>query len=303
MNLSYKLKIYFFPILFLIVPAIFLIYFHLFNLYFRGVHSPFLYPALGLLLLSCFFWIKKRWVYFLLMGITAVYLGVFFGFLLLRESPPGSVVYYYRNWLLNTQTGLLTLKKPVGPQAPPEGSYISCNFNLKEWKNYFETQPVLCTAFDPQLRLQMFLNDHDTAEGTVREVQINFFRVERKSLLGEPLDRSAIRIAFDLVGKNLQPKYRLRTVYQVYEREIRPGLNKIVESFSRDYRGRLRSFTESPFSKFSDQDVYALYDADGVLVEIPRSKAKNYSFPALIDIGHYREYQLPEIINADNFSS
>jgi hypothetical protein len=134
----------------------------------------------------------------------------------------------------------------------------------------------------------------------VREVQVNSFQVDRKSLLGEPLDRSALRMAFEAVEKGWRPKYRLRSVYQVFEREIQPGITKIVETFSRDSRGRLKSFTESPLLKFSPQDIYALYDGDGALVEIPRSKEKNFSFPASIDVARHKEWQVPAWVYPEN---
>jgi hypothetical protein len=295
-RLSRIIKIYLFPVLFLILPAVLGLCLELYNRYYRGLSTPFLYPSLGLILISLFFWVKKRWLYFALILLTAVYLVFFFRYTLWSERNPPSWVYYYQDWQFDTQSGRIKLKTPLGNYPPASGTYLSCNFALKNRLSYLNAQPVLCTAFDSQLRLKMFLNEHQTDEGTLREFQVNEFRVDRKSLLGEPLDRSALRIAFVPEKSLIFPKYRAKAIYQVYEREISPNRYKIVESFSRNAQGELKSFTESPDLKFTSGDVYAVYNADGILVKIPMIRNRNFSFPAQVDIRRYRNYELPKLL-------
>lgn len=294
-----KIKFYLFPILFLILPACIGLFFEFYNHFYRGVSTPFLFPSIGLILISVFFWVKKRWLYFALVGVTAAYLIFFFQFAIWKKSSPPSLIFNYESWELNTATGQIKLKIPIGTFPPSSGSYISCHFSLKSWTDYLNMQPILCTAFDDQLRLKMFLNDHETDEGLLREVHVNQFRVDRKSLMGEPLDRSALRIAFSPLDKGIRKKFKVKAIYQVYEREISPGKTHIVESFSRDSKGNLKSFTESPLLKFANKDVYAVYDHRGILVEIPRMKSRTFSFPAKIDINLYKNFQLPPILTSD----
>lgn len=297
-----RLKSYFFPVIFLIPPGLLGLSIEVINRYHRGTSTPFLYPSLGLILVSLFFWAKKRWVYFLLIGLTVSYLFFLFRHTLWIESRPISVVYYYSDWALNTTTGRIHLKNPLGSHPPPSGAYISCSFSLRGWKSYLNFQPTLCTAFDSKLRLLMFLHDHMTDEGPLREVHINQYHVDRKSLLGEPLDRSALRVAFALKENSWQPSYQIKAIYQVFEREVSPGKTKIVESFSRNNQGKLKSFTESPLLKFTTRDVYAVYNSGGILVEIPRMRGRSFSFPAKIDIESYRQYNLPKWIKPGNIS-
>lgn len=291
-----KRKLYFLPVLLLLLAALAGLVLEAYHRYHRGIGTPFLYPSLGLILLSFYFWARRRWIYFVLLAITPVFLFFFFRHALWLDSYPSSVVYYYRHWSLDTQTGLLRLKKPMGPHPPLSGAYVSCNFTLKSWFDFLKTQPSLCTAFDEKLRLEMTLNDGEGSSGPIREFQLNYFSIDRKSLLGEPLDRGALRIAFSPLRPGLRPKYRIHEIYQVFERELEPGKNKIVESFSRDGEGKLVSFTESPILKFTGRDTYALYGPDGGLVEIPYRGNRNYSFPAKIDIRNHEVYHLPGIL-------
>jgi hypothetical protein len=302
MDPARKKKLYFLPVLFLLIPALAGLALEIYHRRYRGIGTPFLYPAIGLILLSLYFWARRRWVYFLLLSITPVFLFFFFRNALWLESYPPSVVYYYRHWSLDTETGLLRLQKPTGPHPPTSGAYVSCNFTLKSWLDFLRTQPTLCTAFDDQLRLQMTLNDGEGSSGPIREFQLNYFSMDRKSLLGEPLDRGALRIAFTPRAPGLRPKYQVKEIYQVFERELTTGKNKIVESFSRNGKGNLVSFTESPTLKFTEGDVYALYGPDGGLVEIPRRGNRNYSFPAKIDIRNHEVYHLPEILDSEGSS-
>lgn len=300
MDFKRKFKVYVFPTLFLILPAVAGIFWEFFNRYYRGQTTPFLYPALGLLLLSLFFWVKRKWIYILLLAGTAVFLFFFFRHLLDRNSYPHSVVYYYRHWSLDTRTGKIKLSDPIGPYPPAIGAYVSCNFTLKNWQDFLNTQPLLCTGFDKNHRLKMVLNDSDGLQGPVREFQVNFFFVDRKSLMGEPLDRWALRIAFKPNHQGISPHYGIQAIYEVYEREIRPGQSKIVESFSRNPDGSLKNFTESPLIKFSQKDVYALYGPDGGLIEIPRMNRRSFSFPAKIDVQRYENYELPRYLSSLN---
>jgi hypothetical protein len=296
-------KLYLIPVLFLMLAAVAGLVLEFYSRHFRGIGTPFLYPSLGFILLSLYFTVRRRWLYFVLLGITPVFLFFFFKDGLWLDNYPASVVYYYHRWSLNTQTGLLRLHQPMGPHPPTSGAYVSCNFSFKNWLDFLKTQPTLCTGFDDQLRLQMTLNDGEGSSGPVREFQLNYFSVDRKSLLGEPLDRSALRIAFLPKEKGLQPKYKIHEIYQVFERELEPGKNKIVESFSWNATGGLVSFTESPTLKFTGKDVYALYGPDGDLMEIPNRGNRSYSFPAKIDIQHYEVYHLPGILSPDGNSS
>jgi len=297
------LKFYFFPIFVLILPAMLGLFFEGYNRYYRGVATPFLYPSIGLIVVSLFFWAKGRWTYLILIGLTGAYLFFFSRHYLWLKPDAQSNVYYYKNWIMNTKDGQIHLKDPLGKHPPEKGPYISCSFSFDGWKSYLNFQPSLCTAFDNNLRLKMYLHDQITDEGMLREFHLNLYVVDRKSLLGEPLDRAALRVAFSLKNQGINPQYKVKAIYQVYEREITPGRTKVVESFSRDPNGRLKQFTESPLLKFSNSDVYAVYDSQGLLVEIPRMKGKSFSFPAQIDVKEYRVYPLPEKISSQGNSS
>lgn len=297
-----KKKLYFLPVLLLSLAALAGLVLEFYYRHYRGIGTPFLYPSIGCILLSLYFSVRRRWAYFVLLGITPIFLFFFFKYGLWLDNYPPSVVYYYHEWSLNTQNGLLRLQKPMGPHPPTSGAYVSCNFSFKNWLDFLKTQPTLCTAFDDQLRLQMTLNDGEGSSGPVREFQFNYFFVDRKSLLGEPLDRSALRIAFLPRNKGLRPKYKVKEIYQVFERELEPGKNRIVESFSWNSVGGLVSFTESPTTKFIQWDIYALYGPDGGLVEIPHRGNRSYSFPAKIDIRNHQAYHLPNILGPNENS-
>ena len=297
-----KKRLYLLPVLLLSLAALAGLVLEIYYRHYRGIGTPFLYPALGCILLSLYFSVRRRWLYFILLGITPIFLFFFFRNGLWPDTYPPSVVYYYRYWSINTETGLLRLQQPMGPNPPVSGAYISCNFSFRNWLDFLKTQPTLCTAFDDQLRLQMTLNDGEGTSGPIREFQLNYFSVDRKSLLGEPLDRSALRIAFMPRTKGIRPKYKVKEIYQVFERELEPGKNHIVESFSWDGAGGLVSFTESPTLKFTGKDVYALYGPDGDLMEIPNRGNRSYSFPAKIDIQHHGVYHLPGILSPDGSS-
>lgn len=299
MDTARKRTLYRLPVLLLLLPALLGVFWEIYNRHYRGIGTPFLYPSVGLILLSLFFWARRRWMYGILVGIISVYLFFLFKNALLEKSFPPSVVHYYRHWALDTQTGLLKLYKPIGPHPPVSGAYVSCLFSLNHWFDFFRTQPTLCTGFDEQHRLQMTLNDGEGEKGPLREFQLNFFTVDRKSLLGEPLDRWALRLAFQPVHQGLFPRYQIKRIYQVFEREMAPGKNKIVESFSRDEKGELQTFTEAPMLIMTHDSVYALYGPDGGLMEIPQRAHRNYSFPAKIDIRHYENYNLPNLLGPD----
>ncbi len=289
-----RLFLYLLPPLIFILPALVGISIDVYNRYYRGVASPLPCISYGLILISLFFLIRKRLAYFILTTLTFFYLVVFFVLGLWKGLDPRSAVYYYRNWWLNTRDGRIHLQEPLGNYPPATGPYITCSFTLRSWRDYLDNQPVLCTAFDKQLRMKMFLIDHDTESGILREFQMNEFRVERKSLLGDPLDRAAIRIAFIGTDKGLWPKYRIREIYQVFEKTIEGGQSRVIESISRNPQGRLKSFTESSLLNLTDKDVYAVYNAQGLLTEIPRLLGKTFVFPGKIDVGPILDYLLPE---------
>lgn len=300
MQVSRRLKLYLFPSLILIPLGLAGVAWEIYNLHYRGVSTPFLYPALGLLLVSLFFWVKNKWAYLMLLILTGVFLFFFFRHTLWIQQANPSVVYYYQDWVFETKSGLIKPKQPIGPNPPVTGGYLSCNFSLIHWWDYLNTQPQLCTAFDQDHRLTMFLNDSEGMGGKIREFQLNYFRADRKSLLGEPLDRWALRLAYRPIEAGFREKFRLLSIYQVYEREIGNGRSKIVESFSRKADGSLKTFTESPLLKFSQKDVYALYGFDGELIEIPNRGRRNFSFPARIDVRGYQSYDLPDRLQSNN---
>lgn len=289
-------KLLFLPFLFFNLLAAAGLGVELYNRHYRGVSTPFLLPALGLILLSLFFLIRKRWMYFVLVALTAIFTAVFLQVLFWQPYRRPSWVYNYRNWAMQTATGRLKLSHPLGPYSPASGAYISCNFSLIEWWQYLNTQPLLCTAFDAQLRLQMYLNDNETDQGLLREFQLNQFKVDRKSLLGEPLDRMATRIAFIRKAKGWWAPFKIKAIYQVYEREVSEGHTRVIESFSRDPQGRLKSFTESSLLNLTSKDVFAMYNGQGLLTEIPQMGGRSFAFPAKVDTTPFLNYNLPAII-------
>jgi hypothetical protein len=267
-----------------------------YNRYYRGVHTPFLLPAIGLLLLSGFFVVRRRWMYIGLGVVTAIFTALFIQIQLWVSYQRPSLVYNYRGWEMDSTTGRIHLASPIGPYAPASGGYVTCNFALNDWLQYLDNQPLLCTAFDEQLRLLMYLNDNDTDQGLLREFQLNQFKVDRKSLLGEPLDRMATRIAFIRNKKGVWPRYRIKAFYQVYEREIGTGQTRVIESFSRDAQGRLKSFTESSLLNLTSKDVFAVYNDQGLLKEIPQMGKRSFAFPAKVDTSPFLHYNLPQRI-------
>ncbi len=299
MQVSRRVKLYLFPALVMLPPAVAGIAWEVYNHYYRGIGTPFLYPSLGLFLISLFFWAKNKWAYILLLTVTGVFLFFFLRHTLWIKGSATSVVYYYQSWTFDTRKGTIEPKDPLGPTPPASGGYLSCNFSFNRWLDYLNTQPQLCTSFDKDHRLVMFLNDSEGMGGSLREFQINYFTVDRKSLLGEPLDRWALRLAYRPVLQGIKKRYQLLAIYQVYEREIGKGKSKIVESFSRKANGTIKTFTESPLIKFSQKDVYALYGFDGELIEIPNRGNRNFSFPGRIDVRGYQRYDLPPYLSSD----
>ena len=267
-----------------------------YNRYFREISSPFLAPGLGLLVLSLFFLVKKRRAYFLLSLLTLSYVAASLTMGLWGDFTRNSVAQSYRQWAFDTVTGRLQLKLPLGRSAPNQGAYISCSFTLKTWWDYLDDQPNLCTAFDDGLRVIMFLNDQDIDGGVLREFQINQFGLQLKSLLGEQLDRGALRIALLRSEKKFRPNFVLKAIYQVYERELADGQTRVIESFSRDGTGQLKSFTESSALNLTDKDLYAVYNDQGILTEIPRLNTRTFVFPARIDVSGVAKYAIPPLL-------
>ncbi len=288
-----KILFYSFPVVFLWIPGFSGLSLELLNRYHRNLSTPFLLPSIGLFLVSGFFWIRRKNLYLLWLLINLAFLGFLVQNLLLTTESPFPLVRYYKSWEVKTDSGLIKLHIPLGNYPPNQGAYISCHFPLKSLKDYWNFQPNLCSGFDEKQRLEFFLNDQSSSGENLREIQVNYFDADRKSLLGEPLDRWAMRLAYLPHRNGLQMRFRLKSIYQVYEREIENGKSKIVESFSRNGQGQLKSFTESPKTKFTDSDIYALYGPEGELVEIPQKEGRQFSFPAKVDIRDYQNYQLP----------
>jgi hypothetical protein len=275
------------------LPGLLCLGIEIYNQYFRNIASPFLAPGLGLVLLSLFFLVQHRKAYLVLSLLTLTYIAASLTLGLWGDFSRPSAVQCYRRWKFNTQTGRIRLEQPLGRMAPSSGSYISCSFEMKSWRDYLDNQPNLCTGFSEDLRVAMYLNDHDTDNGILRELQLNQFQLQGKSLLGEPLDRGALRVAFIKSSERLWPVYRCKAIYQVFEREVSPGQSRIIESFTRDGNGALKSFTESSALNLTAKELYAVYNAQGVLAEIPRLIGQSFVFPAKVDVGRVLKYNLP----------
>jgi hypothetical protein len=286
----------FLPFLLFLLPGLVCLAVDAYNRYFRELNSPFLAPGLGFVILSLFFLVQRRWAYFLLSFLTLTYIAASLTLGLWGDFRRSAVPQCYREWFFDTVTGKLKLRQPLGKSAPPSGAYVTCSFSMRTWWDYLDNQPNLCTAFDENLRVTMFLNDQDTDSGILREFQINQFALQAKSLLGEPLDRGALRLAYLREERKFRPNYQLKAMYQVYEREIAPGLSRVIESFSRDGTGHLKSFTESSALNITSKDVFAVYNGQGLLTEIPRLATKSFVFPAQIDIKRIERYLPPPII-------
>ncbi|MFO1462816.1 MAG: hypothetical protein U1F66_03500 [bacterium] len=267
-----------------------------YNQYFREISSPFLAPGLGFLLLSLFFLIKHRKAYFVLSVLTLTYVAASLTLGLWGDFRRGSVVQCYRQWSFDTKTGRLLLKMPLGRAAPTSGAYVTCSFTLRSWWDYLDNQPNLCTGFDEGLRVLMFLNDQEVDSGVLREFQINQFQLQGKSLLGEPLDRGALRLALLRAGGRLRPTFQVKAIYQVYERVLGEGQSRVIESFTRDGQGNLKSFTESSALNLTTKDIYAVYNQQGILSEIPRLNTRTFAFPARIDVAPVLKYTLPPLL-------
>jgi len=283
------------PALIFLIPAIGGIAIEIYNRQFREWATPFLWVAIGLILIGVLFLIRKSWALAILGLVNIVYLTLFL-VMQLWTVHSDHTVYYYRDWWLQTKNGHMHLEGPLGTFPPEKGPYISCHFSRKDWLSYVNFQPSLCTAFDEHLRLLMFFNDHETEEGLLREFQMNQFRIARKTLLGDPVDRMAIRIAFTSSGKGRSPEFTIREMYQVYEKELEGGQSRILESISRDSKGRLRTLTESSLPNLTDRDLFAVYNYEGFLTRIPKLSSKTFSFPGKIDVNPIMNYALPERI-------
>jgi len=264
-----------------------------YNQYFREISSPFLAPGLGFLLLSLFFLIKRGKAYFILSLLTLSYVAASLTLGLWGDFQRSAVVQCYRLWSFDTLRGRLQLRQPLGRAAPSSGAYVTCSFTLKTWWDYLDDQPNLCTAFDADLRVRMFLNDQDVDSGILREFQINQFQVLGKSLLGEPIDRGALRLALLRAPGRLRPNFQVRAIYQVYERVLEEGQSRVIESFTRYGDGTLKNFTESSALNLTAKDLYAVYNQQGVLSEIPRLNTRTFVFPAKIDVAPVLKYHLP----------
>ena len=286
----------FLPFLVFLLPGMACLGVDAYNRYYRELSSPFLAPGLGFVLLSLFFLVQRRVAYFLLSFLTLAYIAASLTLGLWGDFRRPAVPQCYRQWAFDSRNGRLQLKEPLGKSAPADGAYITCSFTMRSWWDYLDDQPNLCTAFAQDLRVTMFLNDQDTDGGILREFQINQFSLQTKSLLGEPLDRGALRLAYLKEEKKFRPNYQLKAMYQVYEREITPGQSRVIESFSRDGTGKLKSFTESSALNLTSKDVFAVYNAQGLLVEIPRLATKSFVFPARIDVNKIDRYLPPTMI-------
>ncbi len=286
----------FLPFLLFLIPGVACLGIDVYNRYYREVSSPFLAPGLGFFILSLFFLVQRRWAYFLLSFLTLAYIAASLTLGLWGDFRRTAVPQCYRQWAFDTVKGRLRLKEPVGKSAPAGGAYITCSFAIRSWWDYLDNQPNLCTAFDENLRVTMFLNDQDTDGGILREFQVNQFALQTKSLLGEPLDRGALRLAFLREEKKFRPNFQLKAMYQVYEREITPGHSRVIESFSRDGSGKLKSFTESSALNVTAKDVFAVYNSQGLLTEIPRLATKSFAFPGRIDVSKIEKYLPPAVI-------
>lgn len=284
------------PFLLFLLPGLACLGIEAYNQYYRQLASPFLAPGLGLVLFSFFFLAQRRWAYFTLGFLTLSYIAASLTLGLWGDFRRSAAPQCFGAWAFNTVTGRIQLEKPLGKSAPAQGAYITCSFAMRTWWDYLDNQPNLCTAFDENLRVTMFLNDQDTDGGILREFQINQFSLQSKSQLGEPLDRGALRLALMREDKKFRPKYQLKLMYQVYEREITPGHSRVIESFSRDGNGKLKSFTESSAINVTSKDVFAVYNAQGLLTEIPRLATKSFVFPARIDISRFERYVPPVVI-------
>jgi len=295
-----KFLLFLLPASFFLLPALASFGIEIYNRFYRGMQTPFLYLGIALLCFSLFFLVRrKRWM--IPVGVAVVFYLAFLG---IHQPWQGmdntNQVYYYRHWSLNSADGRIHLTDPFGYYPPNSGSYITCNFNIKGWLGYLDNQPSLCSAFDAQLRLSMFLNDHETDEGILREFQWNTFKVGRNSLLGEPLDRSALRVAFLEDRSSFLKKFQVKEIYEVYERQVQTEQSRIIESFSRKGDGKLKSFTESSLINLTPKDVFALYNSQGLLKEMPKLGKKSFAFPAHIDISSVADYSLPsQITNFD----
>ncbi|HKX11549.1 MAG TPA: hypothetical protein VJP40_00245 [bacterium] len=286
----------FLPFLLFLIPGLVCLAVDVYNRYYRQIGSPFLAPGLGFFILSLFFLVQRRWAYFLLSFFTLVYIGASLTLGLWGDFRHAAVPQCYRQWSFDTVKGRIRLQEPLGRSAPPGGAYITCSFALRTWWDFVDNQPNLCTAFAEDLRVTMFLNDQDTDGGILREFQVNQFSLQTKSLLGETLDRGALRLAFLREEKKFRPNFELRAMYQVYEREITPGHSRVIESFSRDGQGKLKSFTESSALNITSKDIFAVYNSQGLLTEIPRLATKSFVFPARIDVSKVERYLPPRVI-------
>lgn len=290
-----RILLYFLPALIFLLPAALGLALEGYNRHFRGWMTPFLWVAIGLILISLLFLIRRKWALGLLGLINVVYV-TFFLVTRLWTLPPGPSVYYYRSWWLHSPTGRIHLVEPLGRYPPEKGPYLACHFQHENWVSMVKFQPSLCTGFDEGLRLAMFLNDHETEEGILREFQMNQFNVDRKTLIGDPVDRGALRIAYVSKSKGIRPRFEIREMYQVYEKELEGGQSRVLESISRDGKGKLRTLTESSLPNLTDKDLFAVYNQDGYLSRIPRMTTKSFAFPGKIDITGVRDYTLPERI-------
>ncbi len=136
-----------------------------------------------------------------------------------------------------------------------------------------------------------------------REMQWNFFQVERKSLLGETLHRGALRVTYKISETWWRKKYQVEEIYQAFEKEINPGKSRVVETFLRDGKGRLKNFTESSLPNLSPEDLFATYNADGFLVDVPAVVEKSFVFPAKIDVSLLKHFRLPLTIELGELSA
>lgn len=287
----------------LLIPAIFFIALatlglgvDLYNRYYRALSTPFLAFSMIFLLVSFFFSVKKQAAFLFLTLGTVVYILVFLSLGLWRISPRGVTV-YYQSATFNSMTGRLSLARRYGLYPPPQGAYLSCHFEIKNWKSYLDSQPDLCSGFDESLRLIFSLHDQSTPSGEQREMQWNSFQVERKSLLGETLNRAALRVTYQVKAGWFRKKYQAEEIYQAFEKEINSDQNRVAETFLRDGQGRLKNFTESSLPNLSSEDLFATYNAEGILVDVPAIVEKSFVFPAKIDVSLLRRYPLPRKIN------
>lgn len=265
------------------------IYFLIKNIYLRGVHAPFLLQGfcLSIFILSLI-WVKIRKTLLMLLVATLA-LSIYTAYqikhyqLKIKQS---WFVFHYADWEISSEDGQIHVSNPLGAIIKTNGPYLTCNFSIEKYQDYFDFAPQLCVAYDLFSRITLHYGQQGKKGERIRNIQINRFALNEKTLLGEIYTRQATRYTFiEHLGI-----FSLENVDIANEKEFQNNQSRVLETLTYDSSGTLTQITESSLLNLLHRNVYAVYNTEGQITQIPTKNA-SFSFPSKINTKEIKEFK------------